>query len=175
VTIQRARIGLSAVAPARAAALGNTKTTIRLIVDWRTQMRVGRLGARRIGRAVNLARIKLTALRANDPERSVIVHFWQLTWLIRASLVLFGAYLGPLWRARDDLRAQGRTHRRVAENFERKKPQMNTDGTGKPDVTRVPIPSGSTEEGPGGADRNVEMSKRSGDPDSIGVEIRGWE
>ena len=68
-----------------------------------------------------------------------------------------------------------RTRRRDAENAERKKPQMNTDGTGKPDLTRVPIPSG--EEGPGGTGKNVETSKRSGDPDSIGVgvEIRGWE
>ena len=65
-------------------------------------------------------------------------------------------------------------------------PQMDTDGTGKPDLTR----ESATEEGPGGTGknvetskrRNVEMSKRSGDPDStspdsigIGVEIRGWE
>jgi hypothetical protein len=38
-----------------------------MIVDWRTQMRVGRPGARRSGRAVNLARANLTALRAYDP------------------------------------------------------------------------------------------------------------
>ena len=41
----------------------------------------------------------------------------------------------------------------------RKKPQMNTEKTGKPDLT-IPIPSG--EEGPGGMGRNrlnVEMSK----------------
>ena len=53
------------------------------------------------------------------------------------------------------LRAQERTHRRAAEDAERKKPQMNTDRTGKPDLTR----ESSTEEGPGGTERNVETSK----------------
>ena len=59
----------------------NTKFPIRPIVDWRTQMRVGRPGARRIRRAVYLARANLTALRANDPYRSLTLPFRGLTLL----------------------------------------------------------------------------------------------
>ena len=51
-----------------------------------------------------------------------------------------------------------RIHRGVAEIAERKQPQMDTDSNWKPDLTRIPIPSG--EEGPGGTERNVETSKR---------------
>ena len=91
-------------------------------------MRVGRPGARRNGRAVNVARARDAALRANDPYRSLPVHFRGLTLLTGASWRLNFAYLRPLWRALYDLRAQERTYRRVAENAERKKPQMNTDG-----------------------------------------------
>ncbi len=61
----RAQIGGSAVTPARAPTLGNPRNPSLSIVDWRTQMKVGRPGARRIGRAVNVARTNLTALRAN--------------------------------------------------------------------------------------------------------------
>ena len=50
---------------------------------------------------------------------------------------------------------------------------MDTDRTGKPDLTRVPIPSGSTEEGPGGADRNVETPK--GPNQGLGVRGRGLQ
>ena len=51
-----------------------------------------------------------------------------------------------------------RIHRGVAEIAERKQPQMDTDSNWKPDLTRVPIPSG--EEGPGGTERNVQTPKR---------------
>ena len=83
-------------------------------------MRVGRPGARRIGRAVNLARINLTALRANDPYRSLSLPFRGLTLFTRASWRLNFAYLGPLWRAPDDLRAQERTQHRGTEDTEGK-------------------------------------------------------
>ena len=69
-------------------------------------MRVGRPGARRIDRAVSVARAGEPALRANDPYRSLPLHFRGLTLLTRASWRLNFAYLGPLWRAPYDLRAQ---------------------------------------------------------------------
>ena len=46
-----------------AAAPGNTKTTIRPIVDWRTQMRVGRPGAREILSGIGIS------LRAPETPR----------------------------------------------------------------------------------------------------------
>ena len=83
-------------------------------------MTVGRAGARRIGRAVNVARTGETALRANACYPSLSLHFRGLTLLTRASWRLIFAYFGPLWRAPYDLRAQERTQHRGTEDTEGK-------------------------------------------------------
>ena len=94
-------------------------------------MRVGRPGARRIGRAVNVARANLTALPANDPYRSLPVPFRGLTLLTGASSRLNFAYLGPFWRAPYDLRAPERTHRGAAENAEKNETRRATEDHGE--------------------------------------------
>ena len=70
VTIQRAQTRLERGRACARTAPENTKIPIRLIVDWRTQMRVDHLGARRIGRAVNVARARIAALTLTYPNRA---------------------------------------------------------------------------------------------------------
>ena len=62
VTIERAQTWPERGHPCARTVPENTKFPIRPIVDWRTQMRIGRPGARRIGRAVNVARARIAAL-----------------------------------------------------------------------------------------------------------------
>ena len=67
-----------------------------------------------------MARTGEAALRANDRYASLPLHFRVLTLLTRASWRLNFACFGPLWRARDDLRAQERTQHRGTEDTEGK-------------------------------------------------------
>ncbi len=62
VTIHRAQTRLERGRVCARTAPENTKIPIRLIVDCRTQMRIVRPGARRIGRAVTVARARIAAL-----------------------------------------------------------------------------------------------------------------
>ena len=138
---------------ARADTLARAAVKVKKLRDQRSSFtsppsRVGRLGARRIGRAVKVARTNLTALRTiclTLPHIAATLHFRGLTLLTGASWSLNFAYLGPWWRAPYDLRAPRRTHRRVAQ-FARldetsRCPRQGNDWWAT--QRAVPIPSGA--------------------------------
>ncbi len=64
----------------------NWKNRSRTSLDSVLPATIGSMGARRIGRAVNVARANLTALRANGRLRRTIWHFWRAILQMRARL-----------------------------------------------------------------------------------------